>query len=68
MSMFTAAMKMCDDCSRNDRPLRWWGDYIRICDECRAARAGQAPRLMPDRDPALEDAIKAVAPDRTNHE
>ncbi len=38
MSLFTAAMKMCDDCDRNDRPLAWWGPHIRICVECRAKR------------------------------
>jgi hypothetical protein len=33
-SMFRAAMKMCDDCDANDRPLAWFGHHIRICEAC----------------------------------
>lgn len=39
MSMFKAAMKMCDDCSRNDRPLSWSRDgHTKICEACQEAR------------------------------
>lgn len=36
--MFSAAMRMCDDCSRDDRPLDWYGRHILICTSCRYRR------------------------------
>lgn len=39
MSLFEAAMKMCDDCDRTDRPLSWSRDgNTKICAECRDRR------------------------------
>jgi hypothetical protein len=37
-AMFCASMKMCDDCSRTDQPLAWYGRNIRICEACRDYR------------------------------
>ena len=37
--LFEAAMRMCDDCDRDDRPLSWSRDgYTKICDECKEKR------------------------------
>jgi len=42
MSMFSAAMKMCHDCDRNDRPLSWSRDgNTKICAECRSLRGAR---------------------------
>ena len=39
MSLYEAAMKMCDDCNRNDVPLAWSRDgHTKICAECRDRR------------------------------
>jgi NMD protein affecting ribosome stability and mRNA decay len=39
MSLFSAAMKMCDDCDRNDVPLSWSRDgNTKICADCKAKR------------------------------
>lgn len=38
MGLFSAAMRLCDDCDRENGELDWWGDHIRICPTCRAIR------------------------------
>lgn len=39
MSMFEAAIRMCDDCGRNDQPLSWSRDgYTKICEQCKTRR------------------------------
>ena len=38
MTLAKAAMKMCDDCSKSDRPLNWYGPNIRICEPCASIR------------------------------
>jgi hypothetical protein len=40
--LFSAAMRMCDDCENDDLPLDWWGRHIRICPRCRREREGAA--------------------------
>lgn len=55
MSMFEAAMKMCDDCDRTDRPLSWSRDgNTKICDECKKRRG--AREIGPPSARALESA------------
>ncbi len=42
MSAFSAAMKMCDDCDRSDRPLSWSRDgNTKICNPCKIARGAR---------------------------
>lgn len=57
MALFEAAMKMCDDCGRNDKPLTWSKDgNTRICADCKRQRGA--------REEEMEDGFLDLAEDR----
>lgn len=60
MSMFAAAMRMCDDCDRTDQPLSWSRDgNTKICPACKTARG--AREVGPPSERAMESARMEAA-------
>lgn len=56
MSLYEAAIKMCDDCERNDAPLQWSRDgNTKICASCRIKRGER--EIGPPSERAIESAM-----------
>lgn len=62
MGLFEAAMKICHDCDRDDRPLEWSRDgNTKICAECRERRGEREigpPSARAAESAALEAAVR----------